>query len=121
MDFRLTPKQIEGIRARFAATVDLKKEYVAAREYVEKIHAGRPYKNLGKFFWNWCRRVEEQAARRGAAPSRGRAATAAQIAGICSACGCLRQAARAPLASSPTQCGWCGHIEMSRLDDEGVA
>lgn len=35
MKFQLTARQVEGIRRRFEATVDLKKEFLSAREYAE--------------------------------------------------------------------------------------
>jgi hypothetical protein len=57
MEFKLTPVQHAHIRERFAATVDLRKEFIAAREYLA-MHTGRPYKNLGLFFWKWCLRAE---------------------------------------------------------------
>ena len=93
MKFELTPRQVEGIRKRFAATVDLRKEYISAREYVENIHEGRPYKNLGKFFWNWCRMAEKIAAKRNddtpATRPRGEAAKLAADGKLCPKCGRL--------------------------------
>ena len=118
--FQLTPKQIEGIRARFSATVDLKKEFVRARQYIESIHTGRPYKNLGLFFWRWCLRVEgwrdESPRRRGAT-----AVTLRLLEESCTECGCKRQSPRAPLPSSATLCGWCGHDKSTRTETGDVA
>lgn len=63
-DCTLSPRQILALRGRFGHAIDLRKEFVAARAYVNDIHTGRPYKNFGRFFWNWCRRAEEAANRR---------------------------------------------------------
>lgn len=60
---RLTPKHERAIRERFGALVDVEREMRNADAYLQ-VHTGRPYKNLGRFFWNWCRRAEESALRR---------------------------------------------------------
>ena len=113
--FQLTARQIEGIRERFGETVDLKKEFVRARQYVEAIHTGRPYKNLGLMFWHWCLRVERW-------DGSGRRQPAVRAAELCSKCGRKRTAVLAPNPGSATLCGWCGHDEKStRTGNRDVA
>jgi hypothetical protein len=113
MKFELTPRQVEGIRKRFGATVDLKKEFRAAKEYCESIHTGRPYKNVGRFFWNWCLRAEAWKEGAAAGLQRTRKPRPGEMAGICGNCGRLRTAAVAPNPGTDTHCGWCGHDEIA--------
>lgn len=61
MDCALNQRQTEALQKRFGDVLDLRKEFVAARDYALHIHTGRPYKNFGRFFWNWCRAAEERA------------------------------------------------------------
>jgi len=61
--YALTKRQAAAFRERFGGVLDLKREYKAAVAYIENVHVGRPYKNFGRFFWNWCRRAEDAALR----------------------------------------------------------
>lgn len=60
MNFALKPQQIEAMKGRFSDLVDVEREIRNAREYVEQVHTGRPYKNFGRFCWNWLRTAEDR-------------------------------------------------------------